>query len=68
MQLVSRQRRPARENEAILGSMSEAEILEEQRQVREELGLSEGLIRLWRAFLLHFFALVGKSRRRRNRR
>lgn len=34
----------SRENEAILGSMSEAEILEEQRQVREELGLSEGLI------------------------
>jgi hypothetical protein len=39
----------SRENEAILGSMSEAEILEEQRQVREELGLSEGLIRMLQA-------------------
>ncbi|GAA5873733.1 hypothetical protein JCM3774_000152 [Rhodotorula dairenensis] len=39
----------SRENETVLGSMSEAEILEEQRQIREELGLSEGMIRMLQA-------------------
>ncbi|GAA6048308.1 hypothetical protein JCM3770_000941 [Rhodotorula araucariae] len=36
----------SRENDDILRGMSEAQILEEQRQIREELGLSEGVLRM----------------------
>lgn len=39
----------SRENEGILRGMSEAEILEEQRQIREDLGLSEGMIKMLQA-------------------
>ncbi|GAA5914824.1 uncharacterized protein JCM6883_005626 [Sporobolomyces salmoneus] len=34
------------ENENVLQGMSEAQILEEQRQIREEMGLSEGMIKM----------------------
>lgn len=36
----------SRENEGVVSRMSESEILEEQRQIREELGLSEGVLRM----------------------
>ncbi|BGP33718.1 hypothetical protein JCM10296v2_005522 [Rhodotorula toruloides] len=36
----------SRENEDVVSRMSESEILEEQRQIREEMGLSEGLLRM----------------------
>ncbi|GAA5977321.1 hypothetical protein JCM10908_004938 [Rhodotorula pacifica] len=36
----------SRENEGVLSSLSEAEILEEQRQIREELGLSDNLLKM----------------------
>ncbi|BGP41761.1 hypothetical protein JCM10450v2_005827 [Rhodotorula kratochvilovae] len=39
----------SRENDDVLRSMSEAQILEEQRQIREELGLSEGVLRMLQA-------------------
>ncbi|GAA6044355.1 hypothetical protein NBRC10512_004475, partial [Rhodotorula toruloides] len=36
----------SRENEDLVSRMSEEEILEEQRQIREEMGLSEGVLRM----------------------
>ncbi|GAA5917697.1 hypothetical protein JCM6882_003475 [Rhodosporidiobolus microsporus] len=36
----------SRENEDVVRGMSEAQILEEQRQIREELGLSEGVLKM----------------------
>ncbi|BGP26128.1 hypothetical protein Rt10032_c10g4166 [Rhodotorula toruloides] len=36
----------SRENEDVVSRMSESEILEEQRQIREELGLSEDVLRM----------------------
>ncbi|EMS18066.1 RNA polymerase II-associated protein 1, partial [Rhodotorula toruloides NP11] len=36
----------SRENEDVVSRMSEEEILEEQRQIREEMGLSEGVLRM----------------------
>uniref|UniRef100_A0A0K3CLD1 BY PROTMAP: gi/472585261/gb/EMS22815.1/ RNA polymerase II-associated protein 1 [Rhodosporidium toruloides NP11] n=1 Tax=Rhodotorula toruloides TaxID=5286 RepID=A0A0K3CLD1_RHOTO len=36
----------SRENEDVVSRMSESEILEEQRQIREEMGLSEGVLRM----------------------
>ncbi|GAA5869894.1 hypothetical protein JCM8547_008099 [Rhodosporidiobolus lusitaniae] len=36
----------SKENEGVLSGMSETEILEEQRQIREELGLSEGVMKM----------------------
>ncbi|GAA5879154.1 hypothetical protein JCM16303_001319 [Sporobolomyces ruberrimus] len=36
----------SKENENVLGGMTEAQILEEQRQIREEMGLSEGMIKM----------------------
>ncbi|GAA5980086.1 hypothetical protein JCM5350_001758 [Sporobolomyces pararoseus] len=36
----------SKENENVLKSMTESQILEEQRQIREEMGLSEGMIRM----------------------
>ncbi|GAA6004075.1 hypothetical protein JCM10207_002413 [Rhodosporidiobolus poonsookiae] len=36
----------SRENEGVLRGMSEEEILEEQRQIREELGLSAGVLKM----------------------
>ncbi|KAI5479533.1 hypothetical protein MNV49_003475 [Pseudohyphozyma bogoriensis] len=36
----------SRTNQGVLSSMSEAQILEEQRQIREEMGLSEGVLRM----------------------
>ncbi|GAA6002517.1 uncharacterized protein JCM10292_007707 [Rhodotorula paludigena] len=39
----------SRENDDVLRGMSEAQILEEQRQIREELGLSEDVLRMLQA-------------------
>ena len=39
----------SRENDDVLRGMSEAQILEEQRQIREELGLSEGVLKMLQA-------------------
>lgn len=36
----------SRENDNVLQSMSEAQILEEQRQIREEMGLTDGMIKM----------------------
>ncbi|GAA5956009.1 hypothetical protein JCM3765_000068 [Sporobolomyces pararoseus] len=36
----------SKENESVLNRMSDSQILEEQRQIREEMGLSQGLIRM----------------------
>ncbi|GAA6015492.1 hypothetical protein JCM11491_004370 [Sporobolomyces phaffii] len=36
----------SKENENVLSGMSELQILEEQRQIREEMGLSEGMIKM----------------------
>ncbi|GAA5934592.1 uncharacterized protein JCM15063_004625 [Sporobolomyces koalae] len=36
----------SQENETVVQGMSEAQILEEQRQIREEMGLSEGMIKM----------------------
>ncbi|KPV72422.1 uncharacterized protein RHOBADRAFT_55888 [Rhodotorula graminis WP1] len=39
----------SRENDDVLRGMSEAQILEEQRQIREELGLSDGVLKMLQA-------------------
>ncbi|GAA5860259.1 hypothetical protein JCM1840_002838 [Sporobolomyces johnsonii] len=36
----------SQENEGVLRGMSEAQILEEQRQIREEMGLSDGILKM----------------------